>query len=246
MSALELRVSNVASRDDNTSDLPSRTIGFCSSARRSPSTVGRTRRGDFPGKITGLEVDSPKARPRDGHAGRGRVSAGADGASHEGLAGRLVAEVASAVASQLNLKPVISGFTDSIPALVQFNESDLAFLRRLLARYDADLQVVGEELHVSAAKGGRPRRDRAGTPRPAPQARVLADLSHQVTEVTVTGWDVKQGSRISGSSTGSNLRPGTGTAGARCYETPWERGRNMSATPRCATKRGPGPGRHHL
>ena len=52
----------------------------------------------------------------------------------------------------MNLTPVITGLTESFPALVQLNESDLAFLRRLLARHDADLQVVGEELHVSARK----------------------------------------------------------------------------------------------
>jgi phage protein D len=46
------------------------------------------------------------------------------------------------------------------------------------------------------------------------RARAVADLAHQVTEVTVTGWDVQQGSRASGTSTGARIAPGSGSTGA--------------------------------
>jgi uncharacterized protein len=97
---------------------------------------------------------------------------------------------------------------------MQLNESDLAFLRRLLQRYDGDLQVVGSELHVS------PRGDvQRGTLELAlygqlRRARVIADLAHQVSEVTVAGWDARQGKRVSGTGTGTHPGPGTGRAGA--------------------------------
>jgi uncharacterized protein len=118
----------------------------------------------------------------------------------------------------LNLKPVVAGLTDSIPVLVQFNESDLAFLRRLAVRYDADLQVVGAELHVSPRKDVSRGSIDLELYSQLRKVRVLADLAHQVTEVTVSGWDVKQGSRISTTSTGSNLLPGAGKAGAQVLQ----------------------------
>ena len=122
--------------------------------------------------------------------------------------------IASQVASQLNLNPVITGLTDTIGTEVQLNESDLAFLRRLLTRYDADMQVVGRDLQVSPRKDvsrGNVELSFTGQLR---RARVIADLAHQVTAVTVSGWDYKQGQKVNTSSTGTNLQPGDGRAGA--------------------------------
>jgi len=124
-----------------------------------------------------------------------------------------LADIARSIASDLGLTPQISGLTDSIGVQVQLNESDLAFLRRLLARYDGDLQVVGTELHVS------PRRDvRRGVVELSLHSQlrrvtVLADLAHQVNEVTVTGWDPARGQRINGRSTGFQQGPGSGRWG---------------------------------
>lgn len=127
-----------------------------------------------------------------------------------------LADLANQIAKDLSLAPKIAGFTDSVGVQVQLNESDLAFLRRMLERYDGDLQVVGKELHVTqrsqvsrgtielAARGGQLRR-----------ARFIADLAHQVTEMTTAGWDVDGAQRITGTSSGANLGPGSGRAGAR-------------------------------
>jgi phage protein D len=124
-----------------------------------------------------------------------------------------LADIARSIASDLGLTPQVSGFTEMIGTQVQLNESDLAFLRRLLARYDGDLQVVGTELHVS------PRQDvRRGTVELALHSQlrrvtVLADLAHQVNEVTVTGWDPARGQRINSRSTGFQQGPGSGRWG---------------------------------
>jgi phage protein D len=45
-------------------------------------------------------------------------------------------------------------------------------------------------------------------------ARVLADLAHQVTELTVAGWDPEQGQAINATSTGVDRGPGQGRRGA--------------------------------
>ncbi len=95
----------------------------------------------------------------------------------------------------------------------QFNESDLAFLRRVLARHDCTLRIDGRSLLVSSriangatidlALGSQLRR-----------AQVAADLAHQCTGVTASGWDAEQGSAFTASGTGTQLGAGRGVTGA--------------------------------
>lgn len=125
-----------------------------------------------------------------------------------------LAALATQLAKDIGLRPVITGFTESLGLQVQWNESNLAFLRRLLASRDGDLQVVGDELHVSPRKDvnrGTLELELYGGLR---RVRVTADLSHQVSEITCTGWDVKNGREVSGRSSGANAGLGSGRNGA--------------------------------
>lgn len=126
-----------------------------------------------------------------------------------------VADIARQVAERLALAPRISGLDQPCGVQVQLNESDLAFLRRLLARYDGDAQVVGDELHVSPRADVRRGSLTLELGSQLRRARVTADLAHQVTAVTVTGWDPEQGSRVDARSTGAAPGPGAGANGAR-------------------------------
>lgn len=124
------------------------------------------------------------------------------------------ADVVREVAGALNLRPTIAGLTSPVDTWAQINESDLAFLRRLLARFDADLQIVGEELQVS------PRGDVArGEVELAlfgqlMRARVIADLSQQVTATSATGWNPVDGSAVSHEATQiTQSGPGSGRSG---------------------------------
>ena len=218
MSALELRVSNVASdpegnadfafEDDQVLKLGAAIVVYCGD-ETTPQEVFRGtitalefefREGDAPELVVLAEDVFQKARM----ARRTKI--------HEDLT---IASFSSDLANQLGLTPTITGFTDSIGTHVQLNESDLAFLRRLLMRYDGDMQVVGTELHIS------PRADvQRGTLEleqgvALRRVRATADLAHQVTEVTVSGWDHVQGQRVTGTSTGSSLGPGSGRTGAQ-------------------------------
>jgi phage protein D len=125
-----------------------------------------------------------------------------------------LADIAQAIAQDLGLTPRVTGLTETIGTWVQLNESDLAFLRRLLARYDGDLQVVGNELHVSSRADVQRGTVELALNSQLRHVRVLADLAHQVNEVTVTGWDPIRGQRLTSHSTGADRGPGRGREGA--------------------------------
>ncbi|NNF80386.1 MAG: phage late control D family protein [Rhizobiales bacterium] len=119
------------------------------------------------------------------------------------------------VANDLGLSPVITELSDEVDAQMQVNETDLAFLRRLLGRFDADLQIVGSELHIS------PRREVARGDVTLElnsqliNVRVLADLAHQVTKVSFAGWDVASGERLTADSNqAADLGVGDGRKGS--------------------------------
>jgi hypothetical protein len=221
LSALELRLTNVASddrgdadfafEDDRTLTLGGR-LKVYAGDERSPTEI-------FRGVITGIEAVFPRQNAPElvvlaedifQQARMERRTKTYDDAS--------IADIAQQVAQNLGLQPVVDGFTDRIGTHVQFNESDLAFLRRLLAHYDGDLQVVGTEMHVaprSQVQRGTVTLELHSQLR---EARILADLAHQVTGVSITGWDASQGARIQVSSQGADTGPGSGTKGSEILE----------------------------
>ncbi len=218
MSALELRFSNWASTSDGGAE-----IGFDTSSRLQLGAQIEVYAGDetepreiFRGKITALEADFKTGVPPE-------LSVLAEDALQQARLERrskvytdqAPADIVRAVAGDLGLTPVITGLAAPTATWAQYNESDLAFLRRLLSRFDADLQIVGTELHVS------PRGDvRRGALELAlfsqlARARVTADLAQQVTAVTVRGWDAVAGSAVKAETTaGTHLGPGSGKDGA--------------------------------
>lgn len=95
----------------------------------------------------------------------------------------------------------VSGPTHTV--LAQVNQSDLAFIRERAHGLDAEVWVSGRTLHV------KPHADRGGATvtlsyRVELSAfSVLADLAHQRTTVTVTGWDVSSKAAIAHDATDS-------------------------------------------
>lgn len=172
----------------------------------------------FRGWITGLELNFPDSSDQT----RREITVLAEDAFQmarmtartKSYENAKISEVARELAKKLSLRPVITDLAENIGTQFQLNESDLIFLRRLLARYDGDMQVVGEELHVaprSAVQRGKITLNRPGQLR---SARLLADLAHQTTAITATGWNPVEGSRIQATATGENPGPGEGRKGA--------------------------------
>jgi hypothetical protein len=152
MSALELRFSNWASSASGAAELAfedEELLRFGATIAIYGGDEG-TPRELFRGKITSFELELSQDAPPElvvfAEDALQRARMARKTQLHEDVS---VADVAGTVARNAQLRPVVTGFSDNIGPQWQQNESDLAFLRRLLARYDGDLQVVGEELQVS-------------------------------------------------------------------------------------------------
>ncbi|HEU4621370.1 MAG TPA: contractile injection system protein, VgrG/Pvc8 family [Burkholderiaceae bacterium] len=124
-----------------------------------------------------------------------------------------VADIAKDIASRLGLTPKVTGLSDTAKVHVQLNESDLAFLRRLLVRHGADVQLVGNELHVSPRADVQRNAIELRMNSQLVRVRVMADLAHQVTQARVTGFDPSSGEAVSGDGDGAPLGPGAGRTG---------------------------------
>ena len=105
---------------------------------------------------------------------------------------------------------------------VQLDESDLAFLRRLLSERDLELQVVQGVLQIRPASQLTRGQVTLDVREDKLRCRFIADLAHQVDKVTVAGFDDRQGQPITVSSATENLGPGQGRTGkqalARAFE----------------------------
>ena len=170
----------------------------------------------FDGVVTGFEADNgPATAPiftllaedRLWKARRKRRSRTFEDASP--------ADIVQRIAADHGLTPEIRDGLDRPAATwAQLNESDLGFLRRILARFDADAQVVGDKLQagplardkrtaVTLRQGGNLIR-----------ARLTADLADQATSVRVGGWDTAAGEAVSATAASGEMGPGAGTDGA--------------------------------
>jgi uncharacterized protein len=217
MSALELRFNNFATKPDGTADFAfeddavlklGAAIAIYSGDVSSPQEI-------FRGKITAIEGRYPKKNPPELHVlAEDMLQAARMARRSKTYENARIGDIARTVASQLGLSPVITGFDDSVGTQVQLNESDLAFLRRLLHRYDGDLQVVAREMHVAPRSQVQRNTLELEMHSQLQEVRVVADLAHQVTNVTCTGWDVGQGQRIRTSSQGVHSAPGSGRKGS--------------------------------
>lgn len=123
-------------------------------------------------------------------------------------------DVGRAVAGNASKTWRNDGATVALGTVTQLNESDLAFLRRVLAPHDLDVHVDGDDLvcgPIGARRVGEVEKDAQTS---FLSCELLADLAHQVTAVTVAGWDEAQGARVNERSTGGQLGPGSGRTGA--------------------------------
>ena len=218
LASLQLRLSNIASLPDGTAEGAFEDESVVRLGSRLTVSAGDENAPQeiFSGIATALEAEFPEKGPPElvvlAEDGLQKARMSRRTAVHRDLS---IAAFARDIASRLGLTPKISGFDKVLGTWVQLNESDLAFLRRLLLRYDGDVQVVGSELHVTPRSDVRRGELELALHSQLREARIVADLAHQVTKTTAAGWDAAQGRRVSAQSGGSRPGPGAGRRGDR-------------------------------
>ncbi|HEY6169391.1 MAG TPA: contractile injection system protein, VgrG/Pvc8 family [Verrucomicrobiae bacterium] len=221
MSSLELRLTNVASLTDGGAETAFDADGDLELGSEIIIGAGDTTAPVeiFRGTITALEGEFTEDRAP------ALVVLAEDALQRTRLARRTkvfenssLADIVRSVASLHGLTPQISGLDQNFGTQVQMNESDLAFLRRLLARVDADVQIVGMELHASPRAAVRRGELELELGPQLKCVRVIADLAHQVTAATVKGWDVSSGSAVDADGQDNALGPGDGQKSAEILQ----------------------------
>jgi uncharacterized protein len=124
------------------------------------------------------------------------------------------ADLVRKLAGEHNLTPVIRGLDRPSCDWVQANQSDLAFLRALLERFDADLQIVGDELQAGPVSSWSRGQVELRLHDNLLSVDVIADLADQATEVRTAGRDPASGETVRGSASSGDLGPGTGRTAA--------------------------------
>jgi phage protein D len=101
-----------------------------------------------------------------------------------------VADAVAAIAADHGLRQTTDVEGLSFPVLTQLNESDLAFLRRLARAVDAELWVDGDCLRMQARTRRQGEEVHLVYGQTLQELATSADLAHQRTSVSVSGWDV--------------------------------------------------------
>jgi phage protein D len=217
LSALELRFNNVASNTEGGADFAFEDEGEIQLGSSIKLLAGDSADPQeiFRGIVTGLEAEFPETNPpelvvlAEDKLQRARMTQ-----RSKVYSSMSVADVAEEIARGLGLQPRITGLSSVSGTWVQLNESDLAFLRRLLNKFDADLQILEDRLEVAAVSDIQRRVIEMELFADLRAVRFIADLSHQVTEVTSSGWNPLRGRPVSASSRGAHAGPGRGRKGA--------------------------------
>jgi len=128
-------------------------------------------------------------------------------------------DVVQAVARRAGLTPFVDIGNDISDTWFQCNESDLAFLRRLLRRLGADVQMVADELHVVPLHSVHRSDVELRLHSQLHRVRAVVDIAHQTSEVRITGFDARAGQAFEGTGSTAPLGPGTGRTGREMLQS---------------------------
>ncbi len=153
----------------------------------------------FKGKISALEMRCEFGKPPELHVlAEDALTAARRGRRSKIYSDMTPAALVNAIAGELGMQANVSGLTAPSATWAQLNETDLGFLRRLLACFDADLQVVGAQLQVAPRQEVRRGGIDLTLNNQLSRVRVTADLANQATATSVAGWNARDGAAVQG------------------------------------------------
>jgi hypothetical protein len=97
---------------------------------------------------------------------------------------------------------------------MQADETDLAFLRRVLSRSDADVQVVGDKLQAGRIGLNQRSLVHLSAGRALKRARITADIAEQVSQIRLGSFDPVSGEAVDTIAKAGGFGPGEGKTGA--------------------------------
>jgi phage protein D len=124
-----------------------------------------------------------------------------------------LADLAQRIGADLGLTVEAGDLPDVIRLWAQFNESDLAFLRRVLARHDCCAWMDGERLRVARRINAQGQTIDLRLGSQLRRVQACADLAQQCTRVTAAGFDPQPGESFNVESRGVALGAGRGERG---------------------------------
>lgn len=123
-------------------------------------------------------------------------------------------DVISSIASDYGLTPEIRDGTDQTTRnWMQADETDLAFMRRVLHDYDCDMQVVGNRLQVGRVGQDQRALVTLAVGNTLISARITADVSEQVNTLKLGSFDPGAGEAVNTSGDAAGFGPGSGKSG---------------------------------
>lgn len=177
-----------------------------------PDEDDSTPREIFAGRVSGLEF----VGQQDGRAelcilGEDALMAWRMRRRSRSIEGGTAKEVLEKMAKEDALAgPLVDYLSGAMATRHQVNESDLAFLHRVLADLDADAQVVGDALQIgprSDVQRGEVTLELGYSLR---SVRIAADLAHQRETVSLSAFDGVAGTAVQVSMKTTALGPGDG------------------------------------
>ena len=170
----------------------------------------------FDGQVTALECETREAQPPlITVVAEDRLFTARRKRRTRLFENKSVKDIVSEVASDHGLTPEVRDGLPTFTAIwAQQDETDLAFLRRLLGRFDGDLQIVGNKLQVG--KIGLNQRSALTLTAGATleSVRITADVADQVTGAKVASHDPATGEALTGEAQARGNGPGKGKTGA--------------------------------